>query len=160
MTTMMKAPKFSMDLLQDLKSLVRLDFARAMRQNLINLRNRPDEHVATSTTKMLKLTDYLMDVEQPLIISMAMMEVHGAAEAWMPLSEERFSFYERIVNQDLTPSDFPEANEDLVAGMVTDFRARQLVLREVFKNADSMSPEGMRSIGGKKQTSDDKALMN
>lgn len=146
--SLMKAPKLERKHLLALKHLLRLDYARAVRFRMEAQQKNPGEHPAESTLKIMKLTDMLTDAEQPLLVTLALMEMHHSPAAWMPLDDQRFSFYERMLNLDVGSQDFPGVPADQLDVTLAPLRALQVELRKVFAEADCIDPREMHRQNG------------
>lgn len=140
--SLMKAPKLARKHLQALRNLVRLDFARAVRFKMESLTKNP-EHPAESTLKVLTLTDMLAEADQPLSVTMALMDMHGAEEAWMPLTDERFNFYQRVLNTDVGADDFRKVPPDQLEAILGPLKVLQSEVRKAFTDADCVDPKEM-----------------
>lgn len=132
--SLMRAPKVERKHLLALKTLLRLDFARAIRNRVETLK-ATGEHPAESTARILAITDALSEADQPLSVTMALMEMHGAPAAWMPLADARFEFYSRLLAIDVTDEDFRGVSADSLEEVLAPLRAIQVELRQIF--ADS-----------------------
>ena len=147
--SLMKAPKLEKKHLQALKTLVRLDFARAVRFKMEALQKNPGEHPAESTIKILTLTDMLADADQPLSVTMALMDMHGAVASWMPLTDARYEFYSATIARPVTEEDFRGVEADKLAVILEPLRQLQSELVEIFKNADAVDPAELFRQNGK-----------
>lgn len=141
--SLMKAPKMERKHLLALRNLIRLDFARAVRFRMEHLAKNPGEHPAESTMKILKLTDILAEADQPLSVTLALLEMHGAEEAWMPLTDERFDFYQRVLVYEVGPNDFKGVPADQLEAVLTPLKIVQAELRKAFAEADRVDPREM-----------------
>lgn len=145
--TLLKAPRLERKHLLALKVLVRLDFARSIRFKMESLQKNPEDAVE-STIKLMTLTDMLMNAEQPLLVTLALMDTHQAQEAWLPLTDDRFAFYSRTLAVDVTAADFGNMPADRLQEAIEPLKALQIEVRKLFANADQMDPQEV--MGGSK----------
>lgn len=131
---MVRAPAFTFDLLTCLRALVRLDFTRKLRALLVLQR---DKDPIETTTLTLKLTDEFTEHEQPLLVAMALMEIHGGDECLIPLSADRFAFYETVIQNFMIDreQDFPSIPKDQFESDIQPLRDAQLILAQIFRDA-------------------------
>lgn len=139
---LMRAPKLERKHLLALKTLVRLDFARAVRFKMDSLQ-KTAEHPAESTLKMLTLTDMMLDADQPLSITITLMEMHGSTEALMPLNDEKFKFYSATLNVEVGGEDFKGVPQDKLDTILAPLRKLQAELKDIFLHAPSLDPKDL-----------------
>lgn len=131
---MVRAPAFTYDLLSALRALVRLDFVRKLKVSLTQAVGQP---VVESVNKQLKLVDHFTEHEQPILVAMALMEIHGGDECLIPLSEERFIYFDNLINNTTIDreQDFPNIPADQFESDIQPLRDAQGALRTMFKDA-------------------------
>ena len=147
--SLMKAPKMEKKHIQALKTLIRLDFARAVRFKMESLQKNPGEHPAESTIKIMTLTDMLADADQPLSVTIALMEMHGAHASWMPITDARYDFYTRTIATPVTEDDFRGVAPEKLAELLEPLRRLQAELVEIFRTADVVDPAELFRQNGK-----------
>lgn len=139
---MLKAPKFERKHILALKVLVRLDFARAIRFKMEALKKNPEAAVE-STVKLMTLTDMLNEAEQPLAITLALLDMHQAKEAQIPLTEARFNFFMKTLAVDVTEADFENTPPDPIRVAISALKELQEDLRNRFTTAEQLDPHEM-----------------
>lgn len=148
---MLKAPKMERQHLLALKTLIRLTYARAVRFKVEQLQ-KASEHPAETTLKLLKLADILNDNDQPLTVTLAMMDMHGAPLVFMPVTDARFDFYQQTLATDITVEDFRGMAVDQVTALLEPLKQFQVELRKIFAEAMTIDPQEIRRAAASGKT--------
>lgn len=147
---MLRAPKFNSITLEGMRTLLRLDFARSVRYVVQKARVEPIPEEALVTAKILELIDRFTEAEQPLLITLSIMKMHGAPEALMPLNDDLFELYGRIITRtDLKPDNFKGIPEDQLHQIIDPLKAVQEDLKKAFDEAAVVDRDAMeKKYGG------------
>lgn len=138
----LKAPQVTRESLIALKTLIRFDFAREVKK-VVTAGQDPTINPAETTVKVLMLSEHMNEAEQPLAIAMAMIEMTGAANAWLPINEDRFAMYMRIINLQLEEEDFKGLPKELDEKARSLFTSIQTALKKDFEEASLIDPQEM-----------------
>lgn len=136
---MLRAPKFTPPLLEGLRTLLRFDFVRSLRASVAKAREvnaeGQIEDPAVSVLRFLDLTNKYNDAEQPLLITATLMGIHGASEALIPLTDDRFANYQRIIEMKVGSEDFPSIDPEQLKRILEPLEMLQVLLRQTFTDA-------------------------
>jgi hypothetical protein len=138
--TTLKAPKLQRHHILALKNIIRLNYARAVRFKLEALLKAP-EHPAETTSKLMTLADMLTEHDQPLTISMAMMEMYRTPEILIPMNDALYTFYSKSLATEIGAEDFRSVPEDKLADVLEPLKVLQGELRQRFNDAMLIDPE-------------------
>lgn len=150
--SLMRAPVVNRDQLEALRTLLRLDFTRFLRNTLSQAGQVP-----TQCLKILQVTDTMSQAEQPLVIAAALIQYTGTPTAMLPLDQVRFDFYSRLLNIPLGPGDFPGLTEEQLEPVLAPMRAYVEELKAVFESAAHIDEAALRS---KMKTPTPSGMMN
>lgn len=153
--SMLRVPVVNLDQLTALRSLLRLDYTRGMRMAL----DIKDASAADTCLKILTLTEYRIEAEQPLIVVAALMDFHGTPTAMLPLDSERFGFFEKLLNIGLATTDFPGIEPETLEPILEPMRAQVDGLKKVFGDAEYLDSESLRTKARLPET-DSNPMMN
>lgn len=136
----LKAPQVTRESLVGLKTLIRFNFAREVRKAV---ESAATELPAATTLKILMLSEAANEADQPLAIAMAMIDMTGAPNAWLPLNEDKFAMYMRIIGLEVSESDFGALPADLSLKARTLLSSIQVELKKDFDAAGMIDPQEM-----------------
>lgn len=138
--TMIRVPVVNVDQLQALRSLLRLDFTRCVRKALTDSTVVPLQCVS-----ILRLTEYMNQAEQPLVVVAALMQYHGTPTAMIPLDPARFEFFTKLLTISLGASDFPGLTDEQLEPLLAPMRAYVAELKTIFEGAALVDESALRS---------------
>ncbi len=136
----MKAPQVTRESLIALKTLIRFDFAREVKK-VVTAGQDPSINPTETTLKILMLSEMMNEAEQPLGIALAMIEMTGAANAWLPLNDDRYAMYQRIIGLQLEEEDFKGLPKELDEKARALFTSIQTALKKDFDEASLIDPQ-------------------
>lgn len=154
----LKAPQVTRESLIGLKTLIRFNFAREVRKVAIAAQ-KPEVDPAETTLKILMLSEAMNEAEQPLSIALAMIEMTRAPNAWLPLNDDKFAMYMRLITLEVNEEDFGTLPGDLAAKARDLMGKVQGALKKDFDEAGLVDPQEMMraptapSLGAKPPTS-------
>jgi len=137
--SLLRVPVVNRDQLQALRSLLRLDFTRALRNALTESKVVPLQCVT-----ILRLTEYMNQAEQPLIVIAAMMQHTGKPTSLLPLDKERFAFFSRLLDISLGTEDFPGLTEDQLEPVLAPMRVYVTELKALFEASATLDEDAIR----------------
>ena len=137
---LMRVPVVNRDQLQALRSLLRLDFTRCLRNTLINTTVVPQQCL-----NILQLTDVMSQAEQPLIVVAALMQYHGTPTAMLPLDAGRFNLFSKLLAIPLGSADFPGIAEDQLEPILAPMKAYIAELKTIFESSAFIDEEQLKN---------------
>ena len=140
--SMLRVPVVNIDQLQALRSLLRLDYTRGVRMALTGEKK---DDIPDTCLRILTLTEYLTEAEQPLVVVAALMEFHGTPTAMLPLDAERFTFFENLLSISLEASSFPGVEQDSLNQVLEPMRSQVDELKKVFSAAEYLDSESLKN---------------
>ena len=138
--SLVRIPVVNRDQLQTLRSLLRLDFTRAVRSALVTTAELPMQCLS-----ILRLTEAMTQAEQPLIVIAALMQYNGTPTAMVPLDQGRFAFFTRLLDIPLNPSDFPGLTEEQLEPILAPMRAHISELKQIFENSGHVEEDALKN---------------
>jgi hypothetical protein len=137
---MMRTPVVSDEQIEALTTLLKIDFTRGVAKILCS-----QESPVLQTIEVLELTETLMAVNQPLLISKAMMLFTKSRNSHLALDPERYSILVSLFDTKLGVSDFPGIEEDIIEDTLTPLRAHIETLRGIFESAGYLDSSAVKS---------------
>jgi hypothetical protein len=137
--SMVRAPVVNGDQLQALRSLLKLDFTRCVRNTLTK-----GGGIAQQCMSILQLTELMEQAEQPLIVVAAIMQFNGLPTAMLPLDSVRFNLFTRLLDTPLGTSDFPGLTEEQLEPVLAPMRGYIEELKKIFESSAHLDEEALR----------------
>lgn len=161
MNTLLRAPKLERKHFLALQTLIRLNYARAVRFKMEILQGKPEDPVE-STLKLMTLADMLIQNYLPLTITLAVMELHNSPGAFLPLEDARFDFYLQTLSTEIGAEDFSSVPVDQLEALLAPLKTLQAELKVLFRDATRIDPQEIRrQVGLKaKVSTDTSGLLN
>lgn len=146
--SLMKAPRLDQTSALALRTILRLSFAKAVRASVEEAMERR-QSAAESTYQILNLVTMLDDHTQLLDVAMAMMEQHETESALIPMNDDIFTFYSRVIDLELADGAIEKLRSMSGAQENVDAILKQRdILRKSFDNAMLIDPDEIRRKGG------------
>jgi len=142
-----RAPILSFDQIDALRSLLRIDFARGLKQALEE--HNPSVKLSTMETAViiLELTEYMTELEAPLLIHSLFMDMTGEEPAQCPLANDEYGFLAKLLTIPMKTSDFPGVADTEIMPLLTSIQASVEGLKQAFLNAPTVEADvGDRAI--------------
>lgn len=127
---MVRAPTVNIDQLQAMRTLLRLDFVRGLR----NILASPSDLTGQSL-EVLRLVDAMNRAEQPLVVIAALMMHHQTPTMTLVLDSDRFRIFSLLLARPLDSRDFPGLTEEELEAVFVPLRARVQELNTIFDSA-------------------------
>ena len=138
--SLLRVPVVNVDQLRALRSLLRLDFTRALKKILYS-----EDSVPLQCVSILRTTEYMNQAEQPLVVVGALMGLHGIPTAMLPLDNERFNFFTKLLEISLSADDFPGLEEEKLEPILAPIRVHVTELRKIFESAELLDEVAVRA---------------
>lgn len=138
--SLVRVPVVNRDQLQALRSLLRLDFTRCMRNILTT-----ETEVPVQCVRILAITDVMNQAEQPLIVVAALMQYHGTPTAMLPLDAGRFGFFSKLLSIPLGTRDFPGISDEQLEPILAPMRAYIAELKTIFDSSAHIDEEALKN---------------
>lgn len=137
--SLMRVPVVNRDQLQALRSLLRLDFTRCLRNILENVTVVPQQCL-----NIMQVTDVMSQAEQPLIVVAALMQYHGTPTAMLPLDAARFQLFSKLLDTPLGTRDFPGLTDEQLEPVLAPMRAYVQELKTIFESAALVDEDALK----------------
>lgn len=138
--TLLRVPIVNREQLQALRTLLRMDFTRALRNALTE-----QQQISLQCVAVLQLTEYLTQAEQPLVIVASMMQFHGYPTAMLPLDSTRFAFFTRLLSISLDTKDFPGVDPEQADTVLAPLRGLVGELQKIFEASGHLDENAIHS---------------
>jgi hypothetical protein len=69
------------------------------------------------------------------------METNGTDEAWIPMTDDRFDFYLKTVNEGIESQDFQGVSQETTDELLIPLRTLQAELKQIFAEASLVDTE-------------------
>ncbi len=147
--TNLKAPHLKRQHLDALRKLLRIDLSRAITSILASAEKAdPRPAVADTAALVLQLTDQLTAVDQPLSVAGAMLDMQGGVSLHMPLSEDLYAYYQKMLKIDLSDARFLGLTEETLSARLDPLRALRAETQKLFDDAGFLTREEMNRPQG------------
>lgn len=147
--SLMKAPRLNAVSALALRTILRLSFARAVRaviEDAVESGQRSEATAATFT--ILNLVTTLNDHTQLLDVAISMMEEHETESALIPMHDDIFSFYSRVLDLEMSDEALKSLENLEMEPEVQTMREQRNILRKSFDEAMLIDPDEIRRKGG------------
>jgi len=146
----LKTPFLKRDQLEAVKRLLRINFGRAVAYRLQANEKAENPAPAPETAALIvHLLDELTRVDQPLTVAMAILDMQGLAGVYLPMSDELFDYYEKILAEtDISPETFPGINPEVAKGMLDPLKVSVTETQKAFADAGFMTRAEMKRSQG------------